>query len=115
MIKTIHPNAYYNGVYGSIVVGNKMYFIAEDPSYGFELWVSDGTSAGTNMVRDIYVGGYSSFPSPPVAMGNTVYFMADDGNSGSNFGKVMGHISARVWSKTSIKVLVQVEQAVLQF
>lgn len=37
-------------------VGNKVYFGAEHPAYGYELWVSDGTEQGTRLVRDITPG-----------------------------------------------------------
>jgi ELWxxDGT repeat protein len=39
--------------------GNRVYFGAQDASHGFELWTSDGTVAGTRMVRDLRPGGDS--------------------------------------------------------
>ena len=38
------------------VVGGKLFFTAEEPSSGRELWVSDGTAAGTEMLADICPG-----------------------------------------------------------
>ncbi|MDH5750832.1 MAG: hyalin, partial [Deltaproteobacteria bacterium] len=35
------------------VLGNMMFFLASDGTNGFELWRSDGTDAGTVMVKDI--------------------------------------------------------------
>lgn len=53
-----------------------------DRKYGAELWVSDGTSAGTRMVKDIRVGPLPSDPTDLVAVGDRVYFVASDGSSG---------------------------------
>ncbi len=43
---------------------NKLYFQCNDGSNltGFELWVSDGTTAGTTMLKDIEPGPVGSFP-----------------------------------------------------
>src|SRR5262249_22619221 len=46
-------------------------------------WVSDGTAAGTQMVKDIYPGGNSSYPIHITALGNgTALFTANDGTHG---------------------------------
>src|SRR5687768_2565328 len=47
--------------------GGLTYFAAESANHGRELWVTDGTAAGTHEVVDINVGGQfpgyiSSFP-----------------------------------------------------
>ena len=47
-------------VAGSKVNGYKVYFTAQDAAHGEELWVSDGTVAGTKMVKDIFPGPTSS-------------------------------------------------------
>ena len=36
------------------------YFRATDPVYGSELWKTDGTSAGTVLVKDMYPGSVGS-------------------------------------------------------
>ena len=59
-----------------------LYFTADDGVSGVELWRSDGTAAGTFMVRDIYPGSESAEPSEFTALGNRIYFVADDGLSG---------------------------------
>lgn len=38
------------------VAGNTLYFTADDGVHGSELWKSDGTAAGTVLVRDIFPG-----------------------------------------------------------
>ena len=60
------------------VIENKLYFMADDGIHGMELWVSDGTSQGTTMVKYIFSGTYSSFPSNFVFSNNSIYFKAKD-------------------------------------
>jgi ELWxxDGT repeat protein len=47
-------------VSGSKTTGYKLYFTASETTHGEELWVSDGTVAGTKMVKDIYPGTTTS-------------------------------------------------------
>ncbi len=35
-------------------IGGKAFFTADDGTHGDELWVTDGTVPGTNLVLDIY-------------------------------------------------------------
>ena len=63
-------------------VGNTLYFSAYDDANGDELWKSDGTEAGTVLVKDIWVGpSSSSNPSNLIALGSTLFFSADDGTN----------------------------------
>ena len=41
----------------------KVVFAASNLTNGTELWVTDGTAAGTYMIRDIYPGRYTGVPS----------------------------------------------------
>lgn len=47
-------------VAGSPTAGYKTFFTATESTHGEELWVSDGTVAGTKMVKDIFPGETSS-------------------------------------------------------
>ena len=60
-------------------VNGTLFFAAEDPADGVELYKSDGTEAGTVRVKDIDPIG-SSYPDNLVAMGSTLFFTADDGS-----------------------------------
>jgi ELWxxDGT repeat protein len=51
-----------------------------DNAYGPELWKSDGTAAGTMMVKDINPGSGGSLPSNLTSVNGKLYFSADDGN-----------------------------------
>ncbi len=57
-------------------------FAARDPTHGDELWRSDGTAAGTRLVRDINPGGGDSQPEWLINIGKRVFFYADDGTHG---------------------------------
>jgi ELWxxDGT repeat protein len=45
--------------------------------YGYELWYTDGTAAGTHLVKDIWPGFQGSNPADMVVVGDTVYFSAE--------------------------------------
>jgi ELWxxDGT repeat protein len=59
-----------------------IYFSGYTPETGQELWRSDGTPEGTQVVADIWPGSQSSRPSNMVLLDNTLYFSANDGQSG---------------------------------
>jgi ELWxxDGT repeat protein len=52
--------------------------------------VSDGTAAGTFIVRDIVPGGDSSYASPTLAVGDVVYLVADDRAAGYELWRTDG-------------------------
>jgi ELWxxDGT repeat protein len=89
LVKDINPgsNGSYprpgnNGTYpfNFVELNNKLYFVADDGINGAELWVTDGTSSGTQLVADINSG--SSFPGYLTALNNKLFFVADDGVNG---------------------------------
>ncbi len=63
------------------VVGNRIFFATTLADSGRELWVSNGTTAGTKMVADIRPGTSGSSPSFLVAFKNKVYFRASHSGS----------------------------------
>ncbi len=65
------------------VMNGKLYFAADDGLNGEELWVSDGTSANTQLVRDINThGSDASEPDDLTAVNGKLYFTANDGTHG---------------------------------
>lgn len=61
---------------------NELYFVANDRTHGNELWKTDGTAAGTVMLKDINPKGglvdYSSDIHQFTVMGGKLYFFAND-------------------------------------
>jgi len=63
-------------------LGNILYFVADTPSSGSELHRTDGTPAGTWLVRDIWPGPSHSLTHDLIAAGDRLFFAANDGQSG---------------------------------
>ncbi|MHC4897010.1 MAG: ELWxxDGT repeat protein [Planctomycetota bacterium] len=97
MIKDINPGNQGRPVYmdpptNLTVWKGKIYFSARNGTHGRELWVTDGTAAGTRMVADIYKGNnYSdSLPSYLTPVGNTLFFFAFEPTTGWELWKTDG-------------------------
>ncbi|MGL4630087.1 MAG: ELWxxDGT repeat protein [Leadbetterella sp.] len=58
------------------------YFTADDGVNGRELWKTDGTAAGTVMVKDIHTGAQGSDPQNMVLAGNLLLFSANTSTTG---------------------------------
>ncbi|QDU66148.1 hypothetical protein [Engelhardtia mirabilis] len=73
------------------LVGDRVFFRANHPDFGIELWSTDGTEAGTSLVVDLVPGPSSSesfFFNDLVPMGEALFFLAADGNGGSALWRV---------------------------
>ena len=75
-----------------IELNDKLYFTANDGETGNELWVSDGTAEGTQLLVDINPGsseGYysdyakSSYAANFTELNDKLYFTANDGETGN--------------------------------
>ncbi len=65
-----------NGSLKPMILTNVMYFPREDNINGCELWSSDGTTMGTQMLKDINPGGVDSFPNLMATFNGELYFTA---------------------------------------
>ena len=81
-----------------VPVAGTLFFTNYDAhEHGRELWKSDGTDAGTVMVKDIWLGSENGVSVLLPAVGETLYFTADDGTTVSRSGRAMGRNPARSW------------------
>ncbi len=69
--------------FAGVGVGTRMVFVNNDAAHGQELWVSDGTAAGTGLLCDIYAGATSSNIGSWMVTGDRAFFVATDVLHGS--------------------------------
>lgn len=83
LIKDINPG-FASSVPASLradmfcVYSNKLYFVADNGSNGYELWMTDGSSAGTQMVKEIRTGTGNTYIGNMQVFNNKLYFGAMD-------------------------------------
>ncbi len=102
-IRPTSPYSYPQSSYplSLTAVGRMLYFTADDNEHGRELWKSDGTTAGTKLVADIfptstYGYAHSSAPAELVAVGGTLFFTANDDVHGRELWKSNGTAAGTV-------------------
>jgi ELWxxDGT repeat protein len=78
----LFPGTLLAGLDELVVAGGRLFFSGSG-ALGAELCVTDGTAAGTVVVKDIRSGSSSSSPSSLVAVGSRVFFLANDGLHGN--------------------------------
>ena len=102
MVKDINPGATYNGFHTPAYLTNvndTLYFQASDSTHGRELWKSDGTTAGTVMVKDINPGPNGSGPDHFTNLNGILYFTANDGTHGGELWRSDGTTAGTVMVK----------------
>jgi ELWxxDGT repeat protein len=81
-------------------IGSITYFLATDGSNGRELWKTDGSTAGTTLVKDIYPGapgGFSDTPEHPAGLTNVngTLFFANGNTIWKSNGTATGTVAVR--------------------
>lgn len=76
---------------GLCAAGNHVFFmVCKDITYGCELWVSNGTTLGTHLLKDIRPGPESFGPYELTSHGSSLFFTADDGIHGDELWRSDG-------------------------
>lgn len=73
-----------------VPAGDKFYFLFDDGIHGGQIWRSDGTSAGSYMVKDINPNGASINSLSMVHLYGFSYFSANDGVHGNELWRTDG-------------------------
>jgi uncharacterized repeat protein (TIGR01451 family) len=79
-----------------LVVGNTLFFTANTHANSEELWKTDGTDAGTVMVKDINPGSFGSFPRFLTNINGTLFFTASTADNGEELWKSDGTTAGTV-------------------
>lgn len=100
LVKDINPTSVSVGGDSSLpdnftIFNNTLFFTANDGVNGIELWKTDGTTAGTVMVKDIFTGDNSgtpnsSSPSNLIVFNNKLFFTAENDLNGTELWKTDG-------------------------
>jgi ELWxxDGT repeat protein len=107
MVKDINPGAENSSFPNELIsFQGKLYFNANDGVHGQEIWVSDGTTEGTVMLKNINEEpgdvAYHSYPGGFFATEELLYFKADDGIHGPELWQTDGtaegtKMTADIW------------------
>ncbi|MDW8221981.1 MAG: cadherin-like domain-containing protein [Gemmatales bacterium] len=90
MVRDIAPGTASSSPNNLTNVNGTLFFTANDGVYGTELWKSDGTAAGTQLVADVRLGSISATFKELTNFNGTLFFVADDGQYGEELWKSDG-------------------------
>src|SRR6266571_4778448 len=96
LVKDINVTTLGSFPHGLTDVNGTLFFAAEDPTNGRELWKSDGTAAGTVLVNDITPGSGGSGPDELTIVNGTLFFRAFDPTDGYELWKSDGTAAGTV-------------------
>lgn len=97
------PYSYKNNT----VSGNEMYFTGFSTANGNEMWKTDGTEAGTYMVKDMYTGPSANVVGAKgfTRLNDSVYFYANDYKLWKTDGTAAGTVLVDVPGLTMVDTL----------
>lgn len=83
LLRDIYPGVASSGAYVVLQQDRQAYFVADDGEHGRELWITDGTRAGTRLVSDLRTGSIGSRPYGFVDLDGEIFFAATDADHGT--------------------------------
>ncbi|HEX3737024.1 MAG TPA: ELWxxDGT repeat protein, partial [Solirubrobacterales bacterium] len=99
-IDTESTGVEFVGPGGLTAFDGAIYFDADDgAAHGYELWKTDGTEAGTELVKDINPGAGNGYPGNFTVLDGKLYFSADDGAHGTELWQSDGTEAGTVMLK----------------
>jgi ELWxxDGT repeat protein len=84
LIKDINPSTTANGASGLVNYKDRVYFTGDNQVNGNEIWLTDGTTNNTQMLKDINPGPGSSIPSI-IPTKETLLILAENPTIGKQF------------------------------
>lgn len=100
LVKDINPNGDSWGEFldYDLPNGNRL-LIANDGTHGYELWITDGTTQGTLILKEINPNGDAFVGTESIVFKDELYFFADDGIHGAELWKTDGTSSGTILVK----------------
>jgi ELWxxDGT repeat protein len=92
LVKDFTPGPANSDITELITINDIVYLIAPDGANGFQLWKTDGTEAGTQVVKVINPGvtGMYTYIGSLTNVNGVLFFLADDGVHGNELWKTDG-------------------------
>ncbi len=99
LLGDLNLDTHDSGAASFVEIGSTTFFVADDGIHGSELWTTDGTEAGTVMLKDILSGSRGSSPGQLTNVAGKLYFRAGDGINGSELWSSDGTAAGTVMVK----------------
>lgn len=90
LVSDPNPAPFYGDIYEIAPLNGNAILATRESATGQELYSSDGTAAGTSLLKDINPGTSDSDPKYLTVSGAKVYFSADDGTHGRELWETDG-------------------------
>jgi ELWxxDGT repeat protein len=92
LVRDIDPGTYSSGIHYPVVIGGTTFFVttAFEGGSTFALWKSDGTAAGTVLLKDFSVAGMNTIPTNLTNVSGTLFFRGYTPSHGSELWKSDG-------------------------
>jgi len=101
LVKDIIPGTLGSNPANLTNVNGTLFFTIYDTASGHQLWKSDGSTAGTVMIKNTYAAGNSNVSFNLTNVSGTLFFRADTGSGGLGLWKSDGTAAGTVLLKNA--------------